>query len=244
MVEGVSPGHYPSGWLDADDWFPAESSNADSRCETQTRAIADERFHGGLPIQLVTIARWQDDRGSAVRFIIPDSGPGGALFASSACEVMGYGTPIYPPPRLERPGDSAQLFQLHIDCHPYWRDPVCGGGKPQRQRWQVRDSGGRGERRLRTGTARGHRRPERRHQVTVLVFRDPRNGQDILTGEDIDEALRESHERFLAERRTRLAAEARAEIAAARAERAEAARSRAEAEMARYKSLLKETQRP
>ena len=48
-------------------------------------------------------------------------------------------------------------------------------------------------------------RTEQRSGVTVIIFRDTVTGEDVLAGRDIDRALREAQERFLAERRERLA---------------------------------------
>ena len=128
MVAGVSPGYAPGSWLGAESWLPADCDDPRRRCETQTRPIVDERFHDGVPIRLVTTARWFDKAGSASVFTIPDSGPGGPLFESGACSVISYGTPQNPPPPLERPGDSVLVFSLRIDCDVYWGDPQCPEG--------------------------------------------------------------------------------------------------------------------
>ena len=70
-------------------------------------------------------------------------------------------------------------------------------------------------------------RAEQRHGVTVPIFRDMLTGKDVLAGRDIDKALREAQEHFLAERRARLA---EVDLRRAETRRAEAAQERALAE--------------
>ena len=70
-------------------------------------------------------------------------------------------------------------------------------------------------------------RAEPRHGVTVTIFRDMVTGKDVLAGRDIDKALREAQERFLAERRARLA---EVDLRRAETRRADAAQERALAE--------------
>ena len=74
-------------------------------------------------------------------------------------------------------------------------------------------------------------RAEQRHGVTVTIFRDMVTGKDVLAGRDIDKALREAQERFLAERRARLA-----EVDSRKAEtrRAQVAEERADAANERF----------
>ena len=128
MVAGVSPGYAPGSWLGAGSWLPADCDDLGQRCSFQTRVIPDERFHGGVPIQLTTTASWLDIAGGASIFRIPDSGVGGALFEAGICSVIEWGTPTSPPPLLENPGDSALVNQLRLDCGVYWGDPTCPEG--------------------------------------------------------------------------------------------------------------------
>ncbi len=53
-----------------------------------------------------------------------------------------------------------------------------------------------------------HLRGKRSREVTVAVFRDPRTERDVLTGADIDRALREAQEKVLVEERAKLEAQA------------------------------------
>ena len=128
MVAGVSPGYAPGSWLGAGSWLPADCDDLGQRCSFQTRVIPDERFHGGVPVQLTTTASWLDIAGGASIFRIPDSGVGGALFEAGICSVVEWGTPTSPPPLLENPGDSALVNQLRLDCGVYWGDPQCPEG--------------------------------------------------------------------------------------------------------------------